>query len=102
MSVTYMPNNNGGGLFSRLLPQVLGMAGTAIGGSVGGKIGQMGGNLITGNTGGAGGAATSALGIIGNLGSGTPQSAGNPMPDDDEIYNKWNNHFKGGNSWPSM
>lgn len=99
MSVTYMPNNNGGGLFSRLLPQMMGMAGTAIGGPIGGKLGQMGGNLIGGNSGQATG---NALGIIGNLGSGTPQSAGNPIPDDEEIYNKWNNHFRGGSPWPSM
>lgn len=106
MSVTYAQNNSGGGLFSQLFPKLMGMAGTAIGGPIGGKIGQMGGNLISGNTGGA---ASSALGIIGNLGTGTPQSAGNPMPDDDEMnfnpnfsFLDNNSYFKGGRQWPSM
>lgn len=70
MAVHYMPNNGGGGFFSRLLPQVLGMAGTAIVGPMGGQIGSLIGNAATGNNAGL------ANQIIGSI----KPSAGNVAP----------------------
>lgn len=98
MSITYIPNNEGG-LFSQLFPKIMEMAGTAIGGPVGGQIGQMGGNLIMGHPAQAAGGAISLI-------NGLPRpSAGKPIPSDDEIYQKYkrfDKYFGGEDAWRSL
>lgn len=82
-----------------LLPKLMQMGGTAIGGPVGGQIGQMGGNLIMGRPVQA---ADSAISLINNI---PHHSAGNPIPDDDEIFKKYkrfDKYFGGEDAWGSL
>lgn len=74
MAVQYVRNNNGGGFFSRLLPQILNMAGTAVGGPLGGQAGSMIGSAAAGNS------PAIAAQLINSIQPGNNQSAGNPAP----------------------
>lgn len=94
MAVSYIQNKGGGGLFSRLLPQVLSMAGNAIGGPVGGQLGSMIGNAATGNNSGL---SAQIIGGIGqNGGNQTPPQTQFPSPQgtdwgDYKNYTSWLN-----------
>lgn len=99
MSVQYAGGGGGGGFFSRILPTLLGMAGTAVGGPAGGMIGRAGGNLVNGNL------PNAALDII--RGIDVPQSAGNPVPDTSQFkpansFTDNHPYFGGKKQWPYM